>query len=62
MAPKTLMPPHRHTREDEISYVVAGEVGFRSDGRDVLLAAGGYIVKPRGELHSMWNADPCRPG
>ena len=55
-SPGSLVPPHRHTREDEISYVVDGEIGFRSDGRDVSLAAGGYIVKPRGELHSMWNA------
>ncbi len=51
-----LVPPHRHTREDEISYVVEGEIGFRSDGRELSLGAGGYIVKPRGELHSMWNA------
>jgi quercetin dioxygenase-like cupin family protein len=57
-APGSLVPPHRHTREDEISYVVDGEIGFRSDGREVSLAAGGYIVKPRGELHSMWNAGP----
>lgn len=55
-APKTLVPPHLHTREDEISYVVQGEIWFRSDGREVSLGAGGYIVKPRGELHSMWNA------
>jgi len=55
-APKALVPPHRHTREDEISYVVAGEIGFRSNGREVSLQAGGYMVKPRGELHSMWNA------
>jgi quercetin dioxygenase-like cupin family protein len=55
-SPGVLVPPHRHTREDEISYVVDGELGFRSDGREVALAAGGYIVKPRGELHSMWNA------
>jgi hypothetical protein len=33
-----------------------GEIGFRSNGKEVTLAAGGYIVKPRGELHSMWNA------
>jgi quercetin dioxygenase-like cupin family protein len=59
---RVLVPPHRHTREDEISYVVAGEIGFRSDGREVSLSAGGYIVKPRGELHSMWNAadEPAR--
>ncbi len=55
-APGVLVPPHRHAREDEISYVVEGEIGFRSDGREVSLKAGGYIVKPRGELHSMWNA------
>jgi quercetin dioxygenase-like cupin family protein len=54
-APRFLVPPHRHTREDEISYVVEGEIGFRSDGREVSLRAGGYIVKPRGQLHSMWN-------
>ena len=55
-APGVLVPPHRHSREDEISCVIEGEIGFRSDGREVSLGAGGYIVKPRGELHSMWNA------
>ena len=34
-APGSLVPPHRHTREDEISYVVSGEIGFRSDDREV---------------------------
>src|ERR1035437_8499973 len=55
-SPGTLVPPHTHTLEDEISYVVMGDIGFRSNGKEVTLAAGGYIVKPRGELHSMWNA------
>jgi quercetin dioxygenase-like cupin family protein len=55
-SPGALVPPHTHTLEDEISYVVSGEIGFRSDGKEVTLAAGGYIVKPRGELHTMWNA------
>ena len=60
--PGVLIPPHRHTHEDEISCVIAGEIGFRSDSREVSLGAGGYIVKPRGELHSMWNAgtEPAR--
>src|SRR5687768_10551784 len=58
-APGVLVPPHRHTREDEISCVIEGEIGFRSHGREVVLGAGGYIVKPRGELHSMWNAGPA---
>ena len=60
--PGILVPPHRHTREDEISCVISGEIGFRSNGREVSLGTGGYIVKPRGELHSMWNAgsEPAR--
>ena len=51
-----LVPPQIHTREDEFSYVIEGEIGFRSNDQEVVLAAGGYIVKPRGELHAMWNA------
>jgi quercetin dioxygenase-like cupin family protein len=51
-----LVPPHRHTREDEYSIVTEGEIGFRSGDREVVLGPGGYITKPRGELHAMWNA------
>lgn len=60
--PGVLIPPHIHSLEDEISCVLSGEIGFRSNGREVSLGAGGYIVKPRGELHSMWNAgaEPAR--
>lgn len=50
------VPPHLHTREDEYSIVTEGEIGFRSGDREVVLGAGGYITKPRGELHAMWNA------
>lgn len=51
-----LVPPHLHTREDEYSIVTEGEIGFRSGDREVVLGAGGYITKPRNELHAMWNA------
>jgi quercetin dioxygenase-like cupin family protein len=51
-----LVPPHIHTREDEYSMVLEGEIGFRSGDREVVLGPGGYITKPRGELHAMWNA------
>jgi quercetin dioxygenase-like cupin family protein len=51
-----LVPPHLHTREDEYSIVTEGEIGFRSGDREVVLPAGGYITKPRGEIHTMWNA------
>jgi quercetin dioxygenase-like cupin family protein len=51
-----LVPPHLHTREDEYSIVTEGEIGFRSGDREAVLGPGGYITKPRGELHAMWNA------
>ena len=56
--PGALVPPHRHTREDEYSIVTQGQIGFRSGDREVVLGPGGYITKPRGELHAMWNAGP----
>jgi len=51
-----LVPPHVHTLEDEYSIVLEGRIGFRSEDQEVVLGAGGYIVKPRGEVHAMWNA------
>jgi len=36
--------------------VLEGEIGFRSNDREVVLGPGGYIIKPRGEVHAMWNA------
>jgi quercetin dioxygenase-like cupin family protein len=51
-----LVPPHVHTLEDEFSIMLEGEIGFRSEDQEVVLGVGGYIVKPRGEVHAMWNA------
>lgn len=47
---------HRHTWEDEHSLVLEGEIGFRSDDSETVLGPGGYIRKPRGQMHAMWNA------
>ena len=51
-----LVRPHVHTREDEISIVLEGHIGFRSEDQEVVLGPGGYIVKPRNQVHAMWNA------
>ena len=56
--PGALVPPHIHTREDEHSIVTRGLIGFRSGDSEVVLGPGGYITKPRGEAHAMWNAGP----
>jgi mannose-6-phosphate isomerase-like protein (cupin superfamily) len=55
-------PLHRHTREDEYSYVLEGCMGALL-GEDVLEAGpGDLVLKPRGEWHTFWNAgdEPCR--
>ena len=57
----TITPPHRHSREDEHTFVLDGEIGFRSDDTEIVLGPGGFISKPRGQLHAMWNAGD-RPG
>jgi hypothetical protein len=49
-------PLHRHTREDEYSYVLEGRVGALL-GDEVLIASpGDLIFKPRGQWHTFWNA------
>lgn len=51
-----LVPLHLHTLEDEYSIVLEGEIGFRSGDDEVVLGPGGYITKPRNQMHTMWNA------
>jgi len=49
-------PLHRHTREDEYSYVLEGRMGALL-GDEVLVASPGDLVfKPRNQWHTFWNA------
>ena len=60
---RTLVAPlHRHSREDEYSYVLEGRMGAQL-GDDVVFAERGDLVfKPRNQWHTFWNAGdlPCR--
>jgi mannose-6-phosphate isomerase-like protein (cupin superfamily) len=60
--PRAVVPPHLHTKEDEISFVIEGTIGARQGDEEVTLGRGGYLVKPRGLLHSFWNPtdEPAR--
>lgn len=49
-------PLHRHSREDEYSYVLEGTVGAHFDGIEATAKAGDLVFKPRGEWHTFWNA------
>src|SRR5690349_22456004 len=63
MEPHALAAPlHRHTREDEYSFVLEGRMGALL-GDDVVEAGPGDLVfKPRNQWHTFWNAgdEPCR--
>jgi len=63
MPPRALAAPlHRHSREDEYSYVLEGRMGALL-GDDVVYAEAGDLVhKPRNQWHTFWNAgdEPCR--
>ncbi len=57
MAPRSLAAPlHRHSREDEYSYVLEGRIGAVFEGEEVVGRVGDLIRKPRGEWHTFWNA------
>jgi mannose-6-phosphate isomerase-like protein (cupin superfamily) len=58
IAPGVLVPPHVHTHEDELSYVLEGEIGARIGDEEFVVGPGAYIFKPRGVLHTFWNAGP----
>ena len=61
--PRTLVKPHRHSREDEFTYVVSGQVGCRLGDTVVdAVVTGSSLVKPRNLPHAMWNVteEPAR--
>ena len=57
MEPRALAAPmHRHSREDEYSYVLEGRVGAELGWEVVYGEPGDLIFKPRGQWHTFWNA------
>jgi quercetin dioxygenase-like cupin family protein len=63
MSPRALAAPlHRHTREDEYTYVTQGRVGALLGDEVVIGEPGDLIFKPRNQWHTFWNAgdEPAR--
>src|SRR5205085_2133398 len=61
--PRTLVAPiHRHSREDEYSFVLEGRMGALLGDEVIYAEAGEFAFKPRGQWHTFWNPDdiPCR--
>lgn len=49
-------PLHRHSREDELSVVTDGEVGFLLGEQVVTAGPGALVRKPRDQWHTFFNA------
>ena len=63
MPPQALAAPlHRHSREDEYSYVLEGRLGALLGDEVVYGESGDLMFKPRGQWHTFWNAgtEPAR--
>jgi mannose-6-phosphate isomerase-like protein (cupin superfamily) len=57
LAPRVLAAPlHRHSREDEYSVVLEGQLGVFQDGEELVASPGDIVFKPRGRWHTFWNA------
>jgi mannose-6-phosphate isomerase-like protein (cupin superfamily) len=63
MPPRHLAAPlHKHTREDEYSYVLEGKMGALLGDEVVYAETGDLVFKPRDQWHTFWNAgdEPAR--
>jgi quercetin dioxygenase-like cupin family protein len=56
LRPGQLVVPHVHDHEDEFSFVFRGRIGGRVGEEDVVVDEGGFLFKPRGIVHALWNA------
>ena len=63
-------PPHYHEKTDELCRVLEGTVAFMTGNTITTVKAGGWHLRPRGVVHTFWNAgttkaktiDICIPG
>jgi quercetin dioxygenase-like cupin family protein len=55
LRPGELVMPHSHRDEDEFSFVFRGRIGGRVGDHDVVVEEGGFLFKPRGIVHALWN-------
>ena len=58
VSPGYMVPPHVHRDTDEWSYVLTGRIGVRVGDEEFAAGAGSWILKPRGLMHTFWNAGP----
>jgi uncharacterized cupin superfamily protein len=59
LPPKKLAAPlHRHSCEDEISYILEGRMGVQEGSQVSTVETGEFAVKQRDTWHTFWNPGP----
>lgn len=53
-----IAPYHIHHSDEEIFYVLTGQVGFEIGDQEFIATPGDAVLVPPGEIHSWWNASP----
>jgi mannose-6-phosphate isomerase-like protein (cupin superfamily) len=56
--PGGLVPPQVHHLEDELSYLIEGQIGVRIRDEELEVAASSYVFKPRGVPYTSWKTGP----
>jgi mannose-6-phosphate isomerase-like protein (cupin superfamily) len=55
LSPRELVIPHSHQHEDEFTFVFRGSIGGMVGEEELVVDEGGFLFKPRGLVHSLWN-------
>ena len=55
LGPRQLVIPHSHDREDEFTFVHRGRIGALVGEEETEVDEGGFLFKPRGIVHALWN-------
>jgi len=53
--PRHVSPVHSHAVESQAAYIVSGTLGFWVDGQEGQANTGGYVFRPVGKPHALWN-------
>lgn len=58
LAPGQYIGPHTHSREDEVTFVLEGQIVALLNDTVLEVHAGSFLVKPAGVMHAFGNPGP----
>jgi len=51
----TLVPPNRHEKMAEVSYILEGTLGVMVAEQEFQAGPGSFVIRPKGVPHALWN-------